>query len=569
MFRRVFAASRWVHRYLGLLLFLYLAMQGVTGVLLNHPMLISGFSVPRWMVPSSYRIANWNRGSLRTVVFSEHDPSLGFLAGTEGVWKTTDGGVTFQSMASGYPRSRAERRTNHILLLEDVAPARLLAATRNGLYACSLEDEAWQRVPLGEGVENVRKILRIEDRVVVFTDSHAYESTPVTGAGSLSFRPVHLARKRSGQEEGIRLVKLMFGLHSGEIWGLPGRLLIDVVGVGLVFLSVSGIYMWYFPWARRRSSRGPGQKRQEGVTIRPRLYWWLYKYHLYVGVWTMIFLVVIAGTALFMPPSPLVSLVLRTKIPRQYWPGPLPSDPWHENIGNAAYDPARKEILIEVRGALWRGPADFSGPFAKDESRLPVGAMGTNVMEVGNDGGLLIGSFSGLYECRPDGGPPIDLSTGKPRDPGESRGPFGRWRVAGYFETPAGERFVATHNEGLVAIGDAQPGERFQMPDEMVEGYRMPLWNFLFEVHNGRIVRDWIGSSYFLISVLGALSLLAISFTGLYDWAHRKLAARGRKAGSAAAASTAEVEPAPESHTIESADSVERITMVSPAGERR
>lgn len=567
MLRRVFAASRWAHRYVGLVVFGYLIVVGATGVLLNHPTLIRGFSVPRWMVPPSYRIADWNRGSLRTVAFSERDPSLAFLAGTEGVWKTTDGGVTFHPMDSGYPRSRAERRTNHVLLLEDVTPPRLLAATRNGLYACSLEEETWRRLSLGEGVENVRKILQVEDRVVVLTDSHAYESAPGTDAGLADFQRVPLERAPSGgdaQQDGIRLVRLMFALHGGEVWGLPGRLVVDAVGVGLVFLSLSGIYMWYFPRGRRWSLPWKGKGHGTGMTLHPGLYRWLYKYHLDVGAWTAVVLVVIAGTALFMPPSPLVMLTLRTTIPRAYWPGPLPDDPWHESIGNAAYDAAGGEILIESKRALWRGPADFSGPFRKDETRLPTGAMGTNVMEVTDDRGLLIGSFSGLFHVSPDGGPTIDLSTGKPRDPGGSRSPFGRLMTVGYFETPAGERFVATHREGLVPIGDAQAGDRFRMPDEMVQGYHMPLWSFLFEVHNGRIFRDWIGSSYFLISILGALALLAISFTGLYDWAHRKLAARARKARSRAN----ETAPEEETQAIDSPDLAEPVTATS-AAERR
>ncbi len=550
MFRRLFAASRWVHLYLGLFVLLYLILEGITGVLLNHPTLISGFSVPRWFVPPSYRIEDWNRGSLRTVAFSERKPSMGYLAGSEGVWRTADGGVTFQPMPSGYPTSRGYRRTNHILLLEDDGPGRLLAATRNGLYGCSLETWDWQRIDLGDGVEDVRKILRIDDRLLVFTDSYAYQSDVGTSADAIKFQPVHLARTEGGEEEGIRLVTLMFGLHGGEIWGLPGRLLIDAVGIGLVFLSVSAIYMWYFPRVRKWFPRAFGKKRSSEAKKR-RVYQWLYKYHVDLGVWTTVFLVVIAATALFMPPSPLVFLTIRKEVPREYWPGPLPKDPWHESIGNAAYDPVHKEILIEAKRALWRGPADFSGPFVKDESRLPLSAMGTNVLEVADDGGLLVGSFSGLFHCHPNDGPVIDLSTGKPHVPSRSRRPFGSWRAVGHFRTPAGEQFVATHNDGIIGIDGAELNGRFRMPDQMVQAYRMPLWSFLFEVHNGRIVRDWVGSKYYLISIFGALSLLVISFTGLYDWGYRKWkVSANRREQSVKETPSAEEQPEPETQEI-------------------
>lgn len=531
MLRRIFLISKWLHRYLGLLLFLYLIVVGITGILLNHPTLLSGFSVPRWMVPPSYRIVDWNRGSLKTVVYSEQDSSLGFLAGTEGVWKTTDGGVRFEPMDVGYPSARAKRRTNHLHLMEDGDRSLLLAGTHDGLFGCSLTDETWRHVPLGRDAEEIRKILEIEDRIVVFSQSNAYQSPAAETIGDLSFQRVHLQRTKgpaTSDTDGISLVRLMFALHGGEIWGLPGRLLIDLVGVVLIFLSASGVYMWYFPRARRWFPRKAGNLPMSETTKR-KAYLWMTRYHLDLGALVTVFLMLIAGTALFMPPSPLVLFVVRTTVPREYWPGPLPENPWHEAIGNAAYDAVGGEILIEAKKAIWRGPADFSGPFVKDTARHPISAMGTHVMEVTDDGGLLVGSFSGLFECRPDGKTVIDLSTGKPRKRGRSGPPLGRWMAVGYLETPAGERFVATHKQGILGIDGAETKGRFEMPEAMVRGYRMPLRKFLFEVHNGRIFRDWLGGSYFLISVVGALSLLLIAFTGLYDWVYRRVPARGRE----------------------------------------
>lgn len=534
MFKRSFAVSRWLHRYLGLLLLVYLVLEGATGILLNHPRWIASWSVPRWMVPPSYRIDDWNRGALRTMVFSATDPSLGFLAGTEGVWKTADGGRTFQPMTSGYPTSRADRRTNHVLLLENGGPARLLAATRGGLFTCTLDDETWNPVALGPEAEEVRKVLLAGDRLIAVTASHVYASA----AAKLRFQPVPLTRVAGSEGEAERkltLTKLAFALHSGEIWGLPGRLLIDAVGLLLVFLSVSAMYMWYFPRAKRWFPRKrPGAARWQGA--QRRAFQWLWRYHIDIGLWTAAFLVLIAATALFMPPSPLVSLSVRTAVPPQYWPGPLPEDPWHESIGNAAYDPSADEIVLEAWGALWRGPANLSGPFAKDAAAPPFGGMGTNVMEFTRDGSLVVGSFSGLYECRPGGGPVVDLKTGQARVPGRGRRSAGGWKVTGYFETPSGERFAVTHDDGIVEIDGAQRNGRFSMPAATALGHRMPLWNFLFEVHNGRIVRDWTGSAYFLIPVLGALGLLALCVSGLYDWMFRKISARrARRKASAAA----------------------------------
>jgi uncharacterized iron-regulated membrane protein len=47
-------------------------------------------------------------------------------------------------------------------------------------------------------------------------------------------------------------VQAQFPLHSGRILGLPGRVLISVMGLVVAMLSVSGAYVW---WRKRRSRR--------------------------------------------------------------------------------------------------------------------------------------------------------------------------------------------------------------------------------------------------------------------------------------------------------------------------
>jgi len=136
-----------------------------------------------------------------------------------------------------------------------------------------------------------------------------------------------------------------------------------------------------------------------------------------------------------------------------------------------------------------------------------------------------------LPGCALDGSRPIDISTGRPVPPRAMRRMLDGWQVSGYFETPQQERFAVTHRGELIGLDGARPNGRFQMPIEMAAGYRMPMWNFLFELHNGRIFRDWRGDSYYLVSLIGALSLLIVSLAGLYDWTYRKTASGSVRAG--------------------------------------
>jgi uncharacterized iron-regulated membrane protein len=47
-------------------------------------------------------------------------------------------------------------------------------------------------------------------------------------------------------------VQAQFPLHSGRILGLPGRILISVMGVVVAMLSVTGVYIW---WKKRRARK--------------------------------------------------------------------------------------------------------------------------------------------------------------------------------------------------------------------------------------------------------------------------------------------------------------------------
>ena len=57
----------------------------------------------------------------------------------------------------------------------------------------------------------------------------------------------------------------------------------------------------------------------------------------------------------------------------------------------------------------------------------------------------------------------------------------------------------------------------------------MPLWNYLFEIHNARFFKDVVGGLYILIIPLGSLLLLLITLSGIYDWIFLKVLRRTSK----------------------------------------
>lgn len=132
---------------------------------------------------------------------------------------------------------------------------------------------------------------------------------------------------------------------------------------------------------------------------------------------------------------------------------------------------------------------------------------------------LLVGSFNGLYRWERSSGRSINLLTGQEAQDVSPVRPA-QEMITTFFTTPQGEAFVNTHQQGLMPIGSAWIRDRFALPDEMGTSYRMPLWNYLFEIHNGRFFKDLIGAAYILLVPLGFLLFVMITLSGAFDWVY-------------------------------------------------
>ncbi|MDQ9172441.1 PepSY-associated TM helix domain-containing protein [Oxalobacteraceae bacterium R-40] len=61
-------------------------------------------------------------------------------------------------------------------------------------------------------------------------------------------------------------VQAQFPLHSGRILGIPGRILISLMGLVVAMLSVTGVYIW---WKKRRSRLAATVRSVEAMTQKP------------------------------------------------------------------------------------------------------------------------------------------------------------------------------------------------------------------------------------------------------------------------------------------------------------
>ncbi|PKL84751.1 MAG: hypothetical protein CVV22_11225 [Ignavibacteriae bacterium HGW-Ignavibacteriae-1] len=510
--KRLYRISKFLHKYSSLTLIVFLIWMSISGILMNHPELISGLSIPYKYLPDNYSAHNWARSTLNNVQFSNDEPKLAYIGGFEGVWKTTDAGVNFSSLnVEGLPDSRYYRRVKSMMLTDIDGKELLLAGTYGGLYFYDKNINKWTNIELGGKNPRIAKVLSYKDSIAVFSESNAFISH---ASLPLNFQQSDL--RRFDDNNKLTMVEFMFSLHTGELWGLPGKLLFDVAGLILLFLAISGFFLWITP----KKSVFKLKLLEKYRKSRWTLYKFFTKYHLKLGIYSAVILFIFGLTGFFMRP-PMIAVIFGSDIDKSWILGMDKSNPWNHRIRNAMYDEKRDKFIIDTKDGYWVSESGLRGFYTKQAPPAPIFAMGATVLETDYAGNHLLGSFAGLFKVNYEGDI-VDVATGKPPYNVAALRP-GTNLVTGYFATPDGEEYIATHFAGLMpANKKAADSDKFIMPEHILNTAELPFWNFLFELHNGRIFQAILGPYHMLLIPLASLIFMILIITGVFDWFYRR-----------------------------------------------
>ena len=72
-------------------------MSALSGILLNHRDLLLQVNIPRWLLPKSYEVKNWNNAALRGI---HTEGERHYLYGISGIWLKEDS--TYQKAPYDY-----------------------------------------------------------------------------------------------------------------------------------------------------------------------------------------------------------------------------------------------------------------------------------------------------------------------------------------------------------------------------------------------------------------------------------------------------------------------------------
>lgn len=481
------------HKWPSLVLTLFILLFALSGIVMNHRETFSSVDVNRDYLGSEYQYKNWNKAAVKSGLQLEGDTAL--IYGNVGVWKTTDNYKSFENFNQGFPDGIDNCKIEKLL---KTSSGELYAGTLLGLY--EFKNNVWSKVELPVAEKRVVDLLEVKGDFYVLTRSNLLKQN------SSGFEKINLLAK-SDYDGNISLFKTLWEVHSGEAFGLFGKLFVDFIGLIFILLSISGIIYFIYPkWIKRMKSKGQSVKKKAGF-LKFNLKW-----HNRFGYWMIIFLILSALTGMFLRPPLLISIANAKvgKLPFTHLDDP---NPWYDQLRRMTYDEDLNRILLATNEAVYYSEDFFATAPQLFMVQPPVSVMGVNVLEVVKPGQYLVGSFSGLFYWIPERALIFNYLTKKPHVAIKRMGPpISSHPIAGYLRSADGREFVFDYNLG---VGNMTDATHFVNMPQQIQKAPMSLWNLCLEIHTGRIYQYIFGQFYILFIPLAGLTILWILITGL------------------------------------------------------
>ena len=232
-----------LHKWPAIIIAFIAILFATSGIVMNHRQLFSGFDVSRNLLPQNYKYKNWNLAAVRGSVQLE---KTHLIYGNIGVWKTDDDLQKLEDFNQGFPKGIDNRKIYSIIQFKD----KLFAGTHMGLYKRSKTDGFWEKLKIPADKERIADLEIKDDKLLVLTRHYLLESTDGQNFSKIQLpEPLNYQRKTG-------LFNTFWELHSGELFGLAGKLFVDLLGLVTILLSVTGLLHFIFPkWIKRRKKK--------------------------------------------------------------------------------------------------------------------------------------------------------------------------------------------------------------------------------------------------------------------------------------------------------------------------
>ncbi len=489
---------RKLHKWPGIIIAFFAILFAVSGIVMNHRQTFSSIDIARNFLPPNYKYENWNLAAVRGSLPLENNSLLIF--GNIGIWETTENLEKFTDFNQGFPKGIDGRKVYSVVQFKNT----LFAGTHFGLYRRNIsETDKWQKIDLPVKQERIADLSLKGDTLLVLSRHYLLKSVD-----GVVFETVQLPEP-VGYERKTGLFNTLWELHSGELFGLTGKLIVDLLGVVTIVLSITGLLHFFFPKIIKRQKRKKKPVKKLASTFRTNLRW-----HNVVGYIFVAFLIINTLAGIHLRPPLLIPIANKKVgiIPGTHLDSP---NPWFDKLRRVEWDETLKRYIFSTSEGFYAADETLSGNLQPIIPQPPVSVMGLNIFKHVGELKYLTGSFNGLFLWDLETGLISDFFTGEPYVTPQGMGnPIGANMAAGFVE--AGEdAWWFDYNRGALPLSRKPFPE---MPEEIRKKSPMSLWNVSLEVHTGRIFEHLIGPFYILIVPLAGLCLIMVLVSGFFIW---------------------------------------------------
>lgn len=489
-----------IHKYLGIPLALFLCWMALSGIVLNHRKQFSHLEVSRSLLPADYLYTHWNYGFFKGSIALSPDSVL--LYGNEGVWLSDASNSFIREFNSGITPGADNRKVCRIVKTRS---GELFCATLFALYRLQPTTEEWIPLPLPQPIDRISDMEAKGDSLVVLTRSEL-----ILNDGGNRFRRQELSPTPDIDPK-RPLFRLLWTLHSGELFGTIGRLLVDGWAVVFLLISITGVMIWLIPRIirRRRSKKQPFKSHSRQLKFA-------WKWHNKLGYWLFIPLLIVVISGSFLRP-PLLIAISKARVTPPPFTTLRSDNAWHDLLRTIRYDSDRHEWLLYSSEGFFTLQELHDTP-RKTDTQPPVSVMGLNVLHPLGDDFWLTGSFNGLLLWNRMTGDLIDGFTGMPYQPNPYGMPFGNHKVTGFAADFSDLPVVFLYDEGAFVFEPEHPF--IAMPDSC-RARPISAWNLALEMHTGRLF-TFLGLASLLYPFLLAILTTLLLYSGLRIYQRRK-----------------------------------------------
>lgn len=499
---RVIRFFKKLHKWPAIIIAFMAMLFAASGIIMNHRSIVSWVDVPRKLLPENYTYNNWNLSAVRGS-HSFGDSLL--IYGNIGVWKCDADFQSFNEFNTGFPNGIDNRK---IYTVESLGN-QLFAGTHFGLYKRPFSSGKWQKVELPVKNERIADLEVKNDTLLVLTRYYLLKSTDGDSYNKIQLsEPVNYERKTG-------LFDTFWQLHSGELFGLTGKLIIDLLGIVTIVLSLTGLLHFFFPKIIKRRKKKAKPYKGVVASKRTNLHW-----HNVVGYIFGLFLLINTFAGIHLRPPLLIAIAGKQVgiIPGTHLDSP---NPWFDKLRRVKWDATNQRYIFSTSEGFFFADESLSKKLQPAPAQPPVSVMGCNVLETLNSKMLLVGSFSGMFVWNMETGQVNDFFSGETyHAPKGMARPVAANMAAGLV-TSREKAFWFDYNRGAIGInGNTFP----EMPEKILNASPMSLWNVSQEIHTGRIFENILGPFYILIVPLAGICLLIVLISGvlIWWWVYRK-----------------------------------------------